>query len=332
MRRLLAAGLVLAACSAPDPYPKDGTLRLNHLQMKGTHNSYHLRPDPLLRPEFDYEHPTLTNQLEKEGVRQFELDVHWMRDDQRFAVFHLPSLDERSSCHWFTDCLAELRAWSDAHPLHEPLFIFVETKDDIDPDPIAPHLDALDVEALSGWPRARVLTPDDVQGTHATLADAVTTAGWPTLRALRGHVLFVMIDKVRAPGASHYEYTHAMTSLKGRAMFITADRADPYAAVLSLENSVDDADATVAAVKAGFIVRTNVEDPVKDGKATGPTPDRDAALAGAAHILSSNFPVPLVDGGYSLDLAGGTPSRCHPLVAPAGCASGDIEAPAHLVE
>ena len=55
---------------------QDHLLRLNHLQMKGTHNSYHLRPDPLVAPDWDYDMPTLTEQLTVHGVRQVELDVH----------------------------------------------------------------------------------------------------------------------------------------------------------------------------------------------------------------------------------------------------------------
>lgn len=76
--------------SLADLYPQDGTLRLNQIQVLGSHNSYHSGPvetsDPLngifannifanaFRAVLNYRHPTLTQQLAL-GVRQFELDV-----------------------------------------------------------------------------------------------------------------------------------------------------------------------------------------------------------------------------------------------------------------
>ena len=52
-------------------------LRINHIQMKGTHNSYHV--EPLFSPtrEYMYTHQTLDVQASQQGVRQFELDVWW---------------------------------------------------------------------------------------------------------------------------------------------------------------------------------------------------------------------------------------------------------------
>ena len=56
----------------PDP-----DLRINHLQMKGTHNSYHV--EPIISPtrEYMYTHETLDVQAADQGVRQFEIDVWW---------------------------------------------------------------------------------------------------------------------------------------------------------------------------------------------------------------------------------------------------------------
>ena len=51
-------------------------LRLNQLQLRGTHNSYHQRPALVLHATHDYQQPSLTDQLTIHGIRQFELDVH----------------------------------------------------------------------------------------------------------------------------------------------------------------------------------------------------------------------------------------------------------------
>jgi len=45
-----------------------------------------------------------------------------------FKVMHVQDVDYRSACEPFTACLAEVRAWSKAHPNHLPVFILVETK------------------------------------------------------------------------------------------------------------------------------------------------------------------------------------------------------------
>ncbi len=61
-------------------------LRLNQIQVIGSHNSYHLAPEPELMKfielggkrvaeSIDYTHPSLTEQLDQ-GIRQFELDVY----------------------------------------------------------------------------------------------------------------------------------------------------------------------------------------------------------------------------------------------------------------
>ena len=57
--------------SEPEP------LRINHIQVLGTHNSYHIKPfGPTVRA-YDYTHEPLDIQAESFGVRQFELDVWW---------------------------------------------------------------------------------------------------------------------------------------------------------------------------------------------------------------------------------------------------------------
>src|SRR5262245_49967547 len=58
-------------------YPMDDVLRLNHLQAKGTHNSYHIAPGSDLIPQLEYTHAPLEAQLSNQGVRQIELDVRY---------------------------------------------------------------------------------------------------------------------------------------------------------------------------------------------------------------------------------------------------------------
>src|SRR5258707_801357 len=78
----LVAALSLTRIAAED---LDG-LRLDQIQVIGTHNSYHLAPDsvamglmravvPKEADANDYSHATLTEQLQRIGVRQLELDL-----------------------------------------------------------------------------------------------------------------------------------------------------------------------------------------------------------------------------------------------------------------
>ncbi|MBI5514615.1 MAG: hypothetical protein HY909_12645 [Deltaproteobacteria bacterium] len=307
----------------PSGHPLDDALRLNHLQAKATHNSYHLR-SRFAVPEWDYAHAPLTTQLESQGVRGIELDPHWNVDCGRFEVYHVLRFDEETTCRLFTECLEEVRRWSDAHPGHHPLFIQLEPKDG-DATTEA-RLLALEREALSVFPRALVLTPDEVRGTSQTLREAVLSRGWPTLGAARGRVLFYLNDS----GAPRAAYTRGGTSLDGRLFFAEASSVEaPYAAVLILNGQVRERDAITAAVRQGFLVRTFAETSLAAGRG-GDRTGLESALSGGAHIVSTDFAAPEAPGGYVVEIPGGTPSRCNPVSAPSGCTSLAVEDPSRL--
>lgn len=160
---------------APDAVPSewyaDNCLRLNHLQVIGSHNSYHRRtPDDVfellhtfdagLANTLDYDHPPLAEQFDTRGVRQIELDVFHdpegglyadrhiytalakpiesgepALDEPGFKVLHVQDVDFNSSCLTFVACLEQVRDWSDGHPTHLPIAILVEAKDGEITDP-----------------------------------------------------------------------------------------------------------------------------------------------------------------------------------------------------
>jgi hypothetical protein len=88
-------------------------------------------------------------------------------------------------------CLADMRAWHDAHPGHPPVLIKVELKDGFyDKDDRGPdELDALLTEKLGD----ALFRPSDVTRDHATLDEAVGTDGWPSRDAMAGKFLFELI-------------------------------------------------------------------------------------------------------------------------------------------
>ena len=144
-----------------------GEVRLNEIQLVGTHNSYHLEPDETVKAEFlkklpfsrqyiktlEYNHLPLNEQFDR-GIRQIELDVFADPIGGRYAkprgatantpipdrmnepglkVFHLQDVDFRSTCPTFLGCLQTVKTWSDANPNHLPILILVEAKDNAVP-------------------------------------------------------------------------------------------------------------------------------------------------------------------------------------------------------
>lgn len=331
---LALAGLALAPPARAqliDPYPLDGVLRLNQLQAKGTHNSYHLiSPIWSGNPPFDldYEHAPLDVQLAEQGARKFELDLYW--DPAGFRVHHINFVDAESSCPTLIGCLTILRDWSLANPWHHPIFLLFEPKGLYSPfshsdEPITGHYDQLDDEIRSVLePDGLLITPDEVRGAHATLRDAILGDGWPTLRETRGRFLVVMLDT----GTDRAQYVDGHPSLAGRAMFVTSSRGRDDAAVMRVDDAVTGFDEIQELVALGYVIRSRA-DVIDDGVADEVT--RDAAIASGAHYLSTDFPAAgMREDGYWVDL-GGRPSRCNPIAAAGvACDPLDIEAPAWL--
>lgn len=304
----------------PPDYPNDEALRLNQIQAKGTHNSYHVQPPETTLSDWAYSHTPLDVQASDEGVRQFELDVH-LEPPTGFTVKHVPILDGETTCATFHECLVTLRGWSDAHPGHHPLFVLIEPKDDVDTTKLAGHIAELDTAILEVWPRERVLAPDDVRGAHATLREAILADGWPTLGATRGKLVVTILDS----GPHREEYLVGHPTLEGRLMFVDSDPTKDYAGVMLYDDPEADAEGLTAAVTAGFIVRTRA-DTSHGALVEKQLARQQAALASGAHLISSDYPVPVEDIDYFLDMPGGTPSRCNPITAPDWCTSLDIEA------
>ncbi len=295
--------------------PRDGLLRVNHLQMKATHNSYHLRPARVI-PDWDYAMAPLDVQLESQGVRGLELDLWWDARCGRFRVYHLPRLDDRSTCDLFTDCLGLVRGWSDAHRDHHPLVIQLEPKETLNAALTEARMMAMEREILAVFPRELLVTPDEVRGDAATLPEALRQRGWPTLGQTRGRVIFVIdrTDLVRDV------YTRGGTSLAGRLAFVDSRPGDPFAAVMVLNNPAH-ADLS-AALAANALVRVFAW---TAGEAALDPDEATRAFASGAHLVSTDYPGEGPDGGVGLRVPGGAVSRCNPVMAPTECTATDIE-------
>lgn len=145
----------------------DANIRINEIQVLGTHNSY---KQFISVPEFEilkkmdpgvwtreYGHAPIIDQL-KAGMRNFEFDVAGdpngglyanpllyrkaveagtnvpdleYRDimlEPGFKIMHDPDIDYRTSCPTFKSCLQILRNWSDENRNHVPILILINPK------------------------------------------------------------------------------------------------------------------------------------------------------------------------------------------------------------
>jgi len=290
----------------------------------------------------DYSHPPLTEQLNA-GARQLELDYVYDPQGGRYAsplglklgkdaaqapydpatmlapglkVMHVPDIDYRSVCPTFVACLTEVRAWSRAHRNHVPILIIMNLKDDNIPFPGAVPLlpfdakamDAIDAEIRSVFPEAELITPDKVQGKAATLREAVTTRGWPKLKAARGKVMFAMDEGPEKTSL----YRGQRKSLEGRAMFVNVEETSPAAGYITLNEPIELAERIKAAVKAGLIVRTRADADTVEARSNDRV-RQAAAFASGAQYVSTDYMTPDARlSSYEAHLPGGGVARRDP--------------------
>jgi Phosphoinositide phospholipase C, Ca2+-dependent len=308
-------------------YPHDSEVRLNQIQAKGTHNSYHIAaPDAIAA--LAYTHAPLDVQFREQGVRQIELDTHYNYYKEIYEVYHLGGMiDEGTTCRVFVDCLKAVKGWSDENPAHQPIFIQIEPKDDPTADEAEDLFQRLEGDILAVFPRSRVIAPDDVRGTAPSVREALADKGWPTLGEVRGKVIFFVDNAASFRDA----YTHGNKDLDGRLMFINAELDSPWAGVILANNPEPDAARIAAAIKENLIVRTRADGDNVEPFA-GDTTHRDEALASGAQLVSTDYPVAVKGVNYVVEIPEGAPSRCNPVNAPKGCTSEWIEDPKFITK
>ena len=301
--------------------------------------------------EIDYIHLPLTQQLVDYKIRGLELDVwsdptggrYYNRGaysllglDQAshlefmnkpgFKIIHIPDFDFNPTNYTFVDALTEIKAWSDTHPNHLPLFINVETEVQTVGDMInlsnlvhaasfdAAAADALDAEVKSvfGANLNNVITPDMVRGNYATLNLAATSGGWPTLAAARGKVVFI----IDPDGNSGNVYKSGHPSLQGRAMFVYSDAGQDEAAFVKMNDPVGSFTQIQQAVKQGYIVRTMSDDATIEARA-GDYSRMHTAFASFAQIVSTDY--------YKADYRAGTPGWSNYHVQLPGAGVGRVD-------
>jgi hypothetical protein len=358
---VLGVASLLIAGAERDPVPED-MLRLDEVQIIGTHNSYHQRPDAILLEylrtsgfseggywtgarlarAIDYGREPLDQQLDR-GIRALELDVH---DDPEgtlfqhpplldtlarngkspdrpwdplskmrtpgFKVLHKQTYDPRSNCPLLADCLAQVADWSKSHAGHLPIILMIEVKEGAP----ARKLGCVGLCA-DGWRRlkrqladafgTRLLRPGDVGVT------------WPTLGALRGKVMVMLLDE-----EDHAQSYRAETDRDGNDLIFTAARpakhaplrAGPHDRIAILP---DPRDPRISeARRAGLLVYTRADADTEEARRNDSS-RREAAFDSGAAFVSTDFPSPDPRfSNYSVRFGAGF-VRCNPVTARGRC-------------
>jgi hypothetical protein len=332
----LVASLSAPSHAAADPYPLDRVLRLQDVQMLGTHNSYHRRPARVLQPNepADFEHVALDVQLGRQGIRSLELDAY---NGPSFPVFHSIVVDDQSNCPTLDACLRTVDKWSRANPGHLTLVLFVEPK--ALPTNANPAIQAVidstaSSQQLANWDAAALdrldrtaravfgrtlVTPDEVRGKQPTLRDAILKAGWPTLGKVRGRVLLVL----NTNGPLRDQYLAGTPSLQGRAMFVPSEPTEPSAAIVKRDHPQPKHFPEL--VRQNFLVSTRADADAVEAR-VGDLARATEAVTSGATIVVTDYPVPdLTIGPYRVTLPGTAVARCNPISAPPRCRAAALE-------
>jgi Phosphoinositide phospholipase C, Ca2+-dependent len=347
-RRLLgiaAATLVAAAAcqtaesdpgrpAGPDPEDEVGEaarLRFNQIQVLGSHNSYHVAPEPALAaalhdtlgPEadgFDYTHRPLGDELDA-GVRQIELDVYL--DDPgggRYAqpklvpmlglapvdpamaepgikVLHVQEVDYRSTCPTLVACLRDVRDWSDDHPGHFPITIQIEAKDEPIADPGVGFVTPIpwsgpDLAALQDE-IATVFDPDRVVTPGDIRGPSISLRAALRRRGWPrlGQMQGQMLFMLDDHGALRDAYRAQFPDLGDRTMFVDVPDTDPDAGIMVVNDPIGDGPEIRRLLRQGYVVRTRADADTVQAR-SGDTTMRDAALASGAQFVSTDYVFP----------------------------------------
>lgn len=292
-------------------------LRLNEIQVVGTHNSYHLRPpaDALKAMiairrdarQWDYSRETLDQQLAR-NIRNFELDLHVVQGQWR--VMHVPTLDAGSTVATLDEALGVIRQWSNEHAGHIPVSLLLEIKDEgprlsrAVRQPTTADFDRLD-EQLRTALGERLVTPDEVRGDRDDLPSAVKANGWPTLEKAAGRLLAILHANVE----NQRLYVAGHEALRGRALFVDCAAGQPHSGVIVLNSPGDPEIGEL--VRQGYLIRTRA-----DSQGEIVPARREQALACGAHILTTDYPVGEIEPSRAFALPDNAAARVNPMTGP----------------
>ena len=301
---------------------------LNQFQVIGSHNSYkkvlnlgvkkELRKlNPKLAAQIDYGHINIVEQLNS-GIRHLEIDV--LKDPngglylrpwaERFSsealfseheieqlsipgfkVMHIPGVDVQSHCVLFSDCLNNLKKWSQANPLHYPIVVMINVKEtgtSIDPQPPTLKFKASDYHSLDAVIKQTLsdslFTPDNLRKSTLSLNETVTQFGWPNVDLLKQKFIFLFDGKKSQTSL----YKKNRPSLRGASMFAHYEADQPEAAFMIVNNPIKHFEKIQKLIASGYMVRTRADANLSATNSQR-TMQFNAAKNSGAQVISTDF-------------------------------------------
>ncbi|UPK69055.1 phosphatidylinositol-specific phospholipase C1-like protein [Chitinophaga filiformis] len=317
---VLAAALSLLHNDVPD------SVKMNRIQVIGSHNSYKKAIDPALFKMFqqrdsvsaskiDYEHISIAEQLDM-GLLNLEVDVYadakggkyahpkgldWVKgqapydekgimNEPGFKVLHIPDLDFRNDYLTLKNLLAELRTWSEKHPQHYPVFITLEPKDGASKSKEITEPEPFTTEVFDQLDKALI---DGLGKEHLIMPDMVR-GKYKTLEEAILHDNWPTVKAVEgkfafildAKDAKRDLYIAGHPALKSRVVFTNSDPGSPEAAMM-IRNDPNDPEIKDL-VEKGYIIRTRADSDTREARLN----DRSsfvAACNSGAQIITTDY-------------------------------------------
>ena len=351
----LLTGLLLLVLLNCAPAQSCDALKLNQLQIIGSHNSYKKLPDPQvmkflmkLRKRLgkkldpigiDYGHLPIDSQFENYNMRGLEIDIYNDPKGEHqnshidalkkpgFKVLHIKDVDYQTNYYTFIDALTAIKKWSDAHPNHLPLFINIETK-------TGGPGDANGFLRFLGFKRT---VPFDSAAVDAMDAEIKTVFGndlkniltpdrlrgrYTTLNEMVQHNGWPLLDDCRGKivfiqlGGTKELYLNNHPGGNGRAMCLYAKPGTPECAFVMRDDPMRDSVNITALVKQGYIVRTRSDAETVESRENNSAP-KNAAFNSGAQITSTDYYKPdLRFSTFTVQWDGKHAGRVNPVLCP----------------
>ena len=294
-------------------------ISINQIQFVGSHNSYKqampdsfvkqlMKVNPKLLESLDYEHIPLGDQLDL-GIRKLELDIFYLAEEKRFLVGHVQQIDMSSNCESLRICLTQIISWSDDNPSHSPIWISFNAKDNY----------------ILGLPRPEVFTPEafllmdsifeEMFGDKLIRPRDIVDLQWPFLSEARGKFILILDES----GIKRDIYSEGW---KQRPMFTNAPEGHPAAAIMIINDPIEQFEEIRRLVKAGYMVRTRADADTREARANDIS-RKVAAFESGAQAVSTDYYLPATNFGNEYQVSLPKPIKCNPITAPNDCKISD---------
>ena len=330
------------------------TLRINQLQVIGSHNSYKKEIEAKLYTFLEekdsthkiqaiqYSHIPIPKQLDL-GLRNLEIDVYADSKGGKYAnpkglsfvkglepynennemskpgfkVLHILDIDFRSHYYTLEACLNDLKKWSDANSNHEPIFITLEAKDGS-----ANKFGTKPEQFTSATFNQLDSTLISILGKEKIITPDDVKGSYLTLEQAVLNNNWPKVKDAKGKflfvlddsGSKRALYIKEHPSLKKRTMFVNAKSGTDEAAVMIINNPEDKNIKTFA--KQGYIIRTRADAGTKEAR-NNDYSHFEMAKESGAQIITTDYYLPstFFKSDYYISFKDRTYVRKNPVTA-----------------